>query len=94
MSKKWDLLSLHFLPGSEKFVCEFEANLYCRIYNLIYNDFQQALMLAVLNKPPEQHTEIKQKLQLEYRNSFGGRIWRITTGGAPTSPGVVQFLKE
>ncbi|EFC37790.1 predicted protein [Naegleria gruberi] len=61
-----------------------------RFYNILYAEYQRLKVLEGDSLTPEKEEEIMQKV----RNMLGGRIKSLVTGGASTSPQVVEFLKE
>uniref|UniRef100_A0A6B2KX40 Carrier domain-containing protein n=1 Tax=Arcella intermedia TaxID=1963864 RepID=A0A6B2KX40_9EUKA len=65
-----------------------------RIYTKLYNEFQQTLAMLTAGKSVEEHDLIENNLRRQFCEDLGGRIWNITTGGAPTSPEVIDFLRK
>lgn len=48
-----------------------------------------------LENPEIDEEEIRKQVRIFMRDEmFGGRVWSVTTGGAPTDPGVIDFLRE
>eukprot|EP01126_Amoeba_proteus_P060712 TRINITY_DN8064_c0_g1_i8.p1 TRINITY_DN8064_c0_g1~~TRINITY_DN8064_c0_g1_i8.p1 ORF type:complete len:998 (-),score=214.16 TRINITY_DN8064_c0_g1_i8:325-3318(-) len=66
-----------------------------RIYNKLHDEFRKVLDSETKTNPGESENSILSRVQTLFRDEmFGGRVMRVTTGGAPTSPGVIQFLKD
>ncbi len=56
-----------------------------RLYNVLYNEYQRCMTNA-----PDQEKQVLEKI----RGMLGGRLQSITTGGAPTSTPVLNFLHK
>jgi len=80
-------------------ICEIrphQMNATPAFWNKIYAEFKAELAEAtkdVENGTPE-FRRIKENLMVDYFNLLGGRVEKIVTGGAPTSPEVIAFLME
>lgn len=64
------------------------------IWNKIYSQFNVALASLKSLSPVIEHPTIEKDLRKQFRDMMGGRIIAITTGGAPTSPEVIDFLNK
>eukprot|EP01130_Rhizamoeba_saxonica_P002634 TRINITY_DN1239_c0_g1_i2.p1 TRINITY_DN1239_c0_g1~~TRINITY_DN1239_c0_g1_i2.p1 ORF type:complete len:873 (+),score=145.41 TRINITY_DN1239_c0_g1_i2:786-3404(+) len=66
-----------------------------RIYNHLYSTFQLRYQESIKNIPINKHESIKVKLLNDmYESTTGGNVWAATTGGAPISPTVFEFLNQ
>ncbi|KAG2392176.1 hypothetical protein C9374_012428 [Naegleria lovaniensis] len=61
-----------------------------RFYNILYSEYQR-LRNQLGEGPISQEQE---SIYQQIRNMLGGRIKSLVTGGASTSPQVIQFLKD
>ena len=58
-------------------------------------EYESLIQTRKLENPEMDELKIRKEVGIFTRDEmFGGRVWSITTGGAPTSPGVVEFLRE
>jgi fatty acid CoA ligase FadD9 len=66
-----------------------------RVWNQMYTDFLQTLDLALKANPDKDPQQVAEGLYNEIKMKLGcDRLWSITTGGAPTSPEVISWMKD
>ncbi|KAL6055781.1 Long chain acyl-CoA synthetase 7, peroxisomal [Balamuthia mandrillaris] len=69
-----------------------------RVWNCLYAEYQEASALAARKRNLEgregDETKEEEQLLRAFSTMLGGRTQFLTTGGAPTSPAVLQFLKK
>lgn len=68
------------------------------LFNSIYQQFQTQLsqQTSKLSSQisPQQISDRRKSLLAQFKNSFGGREQVIAVGGAPSSPQVLEWIKE
>eukprot|EP01087_Luapelamoeba_hula_P009316 TRINITY_DN2401_c3_g1_i1.p1 TRINITY_DN2401_c3_g1~~TRINITY_DN2401_c3_g1_i1.p1 ORF type:complete len:1378 (-),score=265.91 TRINITY_DN2401_c3_g1_i1:206-4339(-) len=72
-----------------------------RFYNMLYEQYERLVLdaeksLSPTLDPAERHKEykrIRKRMLVQIRDMVGGRVQEITTGSAPTSGEVMEFLK-
>lgn len=77
-----------------------------RLWIVLYEQYKKALADAILESPNEVNTKLISSLTLkpieqidvrvmkQFSQIFGDRLTHIGTGGAPTPPIVIDFLKR
>jgi fatty acid CoA ligase FadD9 len=65
-------------------------------WNKIYAEFKAELAEATkdIDESNPQFNRVRENLLVDYYGLLGGRVEKIVTGGAPTSPEVLAFLRE
>ncbi|EFA81353.1 hypothetical protein PPL_05336 [Heterostelium album PN500] len=65
-----------------------------RVWNLIYSQYQSELEQFRAQNPESSPEFCEEKVLKRFANILGNRVKTIVTGGAPTSPEVMEFMRK